>query len=146
MTNNQTPSRSCESQSSQVQSSAAYRNLPFPRLMDAVREHIEIECFRDSEIDQAEEIALIIAEVAMLPESALVRIAGDELPAGMVVAIYGRLTHEHVVRVMENYAKATYEIKRPKTYLRTALYNSVFELTSRIENQVNTDMPWLAKK
>lgn len=146
MTKNQTYSRPCESQSGQVQSSISRQPLPLSRLLDNVRVQIEMECFMDSEIDRAEEIALIIAEVAMLPESATVRIAGNDLPTGTVAEIYALLTHEHVARVMENYAKAAYEIKHTKTYLRTALYNSVFELTSRIENRVNADMPWLAKK
>lgn len=137
-----------QSQSSQVQFSPAKGKsaLPFAALLEEIKEQIEFDCFDRADIGQAEEIALIIAEVLKLPDTVTVRIAGNDLPAGMVAEIYERIEHEHVLHVIENYGKATYEIKHTKTYLRTALYNAVFEMTSRIDNRVYTDMPWLAKK
>lgn len=137
-----------KSTSSPVQHSPAddKRALPFSVLLECVKGQIEFRCFQREDEEQAGEIAMIIAEVMKLPANAAVRIGGNDLRAEMVAEIYDRVTHEHVTHVMDNYARATYEIKHTKTYLRTALYNAVFELTSRIDNHVYTDMPWLAKK
>ena len=82
----------------------------------------------------------IIAEVKKLPDDAAVRIAGNDLPAEMVALIFDRIEHGHVIEVMRHYQEATYEIKHTKTYLRTALYNSVFEMEARIDNEVRKDM------
>ena len=83
---------------------------------------------------------MIIAEVMKLPDDAAVRIAGNDLPAEMVALIFDRIEHDHVIEVMRHYQEATYEIKHTKTYLRTALYNSVFEMEARIDNEVRKDM------
>lgn len=110
-----------------------------------VKERIEFDCFPRTARDNAEDICLIVTEVLKLPPDALVRIAGNNLPAEMVQAIYHRLAHEHIELVMENFGRATYEIKHKKTYLRTALYNSVFEINAHYENAVNSDNPQFVK-
>lgn len=121
-----------ESKSSQVK----YSTLPFYRLLPIVLQQIEYEAFAPGKKARAYDIALIIAEVYKLPASASVRISGNDLPAEMVAEIFAELTSEHIEQVIENYAKAKYEITHTKTYLRTALYNSVFELSSRAENEL----------
>jgi hypothetical protein len=110
-----------------------------------VKCRVDFDCFSPAERDNAEDICLIITEVLKLPPDALIRIAGNNLPAEMVQAIYHRLTHEHIELVMENFGRATYEIKHKKTYLRTALYNSVFEINAHYENAVKSDYPQMVK-
>ena len=122
------------------------RAMSFSTLLETVKAQIDFDCFDQEDAQQAEEIAMIIAEVLKLPDTATVRIAGNALTAEWVAEIYNRLCHEHVLHVIENYEKATYEIKHTKTYLRTALYNAVFELTGRVNNHVFADMPQLARK
>lgn len=112
----------------------------FENLLDGVKRQIDISCFRPNKIAQAEEIALIIAEVMRLPPDTPVRIAGEIFPAEMVAAIYKRITHGHVEQVMINFGKAAYEIRHIKTYLRTALYNAVFECEARVSNDVASNM------
>lgn len=116
------------------------KSTPFYDLLQQIEDRIELQCFEKRDRRQAEEIALIITEVMKLPGNATVRIAGNDLPAEMVALIFGRLTHDHVVEVMRRYRAATYEIKHVKTYLRTALYNSVFELEARTDNEIRQDM------
>lgn len=106
-----------------------------------VEEALEIECFDDLYIHQAEEICLIIAEMAILPPSATVQIGGNKLTAEVVREIYSRLTHEDIISVMDNFEEVAYKIKFKKTYLRTALYNEVFERSSRVINGVRVDIP-----
>ena len=104
--------------------------------VENVRRAIEIECFVERERTLAEELCKIIAEVMLLPPNAAVRIAGNDFPAQMISEIYQLLDHEHIEFVIDNYKRMTYRITAKKTYLRTALYNSIFEYESHIENQV----------
>lgn len=136
-----------QSESSQVQFRLAeMRAAPFPSVMELVETQIDFDCFAEVDKAQAKEIALIIAEIFKLPPNTAVRIVGNDLPAEMVAEIYEKIEHEHVLQVLENLKKPTYEIKRTKTYIRTALYNSVFELNGRLNNQLFSTMPWLAQK
>ncbi len=103
-------------------------------VLEAVKRQIEADCFYERDIPMVNELALIIAEVLCLPEDARVRISGSDLPATMVAEVYGKLTGEHIETVIESFRRADYEIKHKKTYLRTALYVSVFETQSSKEN------------
>lgn len=144
----QTLCEKSKSASSQVRHFPAEvkRAMSFSVLLETVKVQTDYDCFDEADAQQAEEIAMIIAEVLKLPDTATVRIGGSALPAEWVAEIYDRICHEHVLHVIENYEKVTYEIKHTKTYLRTALYNAVFELTSRTSNRIFTDMPQLARK
>lgn len=95
------------------------------------RRQIDIACFPRSDVPQAKEIVMIIAEIYRLPGELEVQIDGGKLPAGMVAEIYEALTEEHVQSVIEELGKITHQIKFIKSYLRTALYNAVFTYTTR---------------
>lgn len=101
-----------------------------------ISEQIELECFSDGDRPLADRIALIIAEIYRLPPAAPVRIDGQHIPAGTVREIYARLDHENVEGVIARFREATYPIRHIKTYIRTALYNSVFEGEFALENAV----------
>lgn len=109
--------------------------------IDKVKGQLEFESFDTPYIPQAEEICLIIAEMAMLPPSATVQIGGNKLTAEAVRVIYDRLGHDDIISVMDNFEAAEYNIRFKKTYLRTALYNEVFERTSRAINNIRTYIP-----
>lgn len=115
--------------------SHGHRPVGLMEVMELIKDQIELDTFSSTDKDFAKEIALIIAEVMRLPETALIRIDGNGLHAGMVQEVYAMLEREHVEGVILAYRRAKYEIRRRKTYLRTALYNSVFETESRIENE-----------
>lgn len=112
----------------------AFHGQSFSEVVEAVKRSIEFDCFAESEKGQALELCYIIAEVMKLPPALAVRIGGDDIPASLAAEVFHALTHEHVALVMENYRKAAYRICRKKMYLRTALYNSVFELESSFAN------------
>ena len=111
----------------------------YAEVLRRVKEQIEFDCIPESDKPQAEEICLIVAEALKLPPSIEMQIGGVKLPAEMVQEIYSRLRCEHVELVISNFGKANYTIHHKKTYLRTALYNSVFEFESHYANQVNAD-------
>lgn len=99
-----------------------------------VEKQIEFDSFEEQYIPQAEEICKIITEVLKLNPRNEIRIAGEMLAVDMVQEIFRDLQHENITHVIDNFKKVTYEITSVKAYLRTALYNSVFETESKGEN------------
>ncbi|MCD7784537.1 MAG: DUF6017 domain-containing protein [Oscillospiraceae bacterium] len=118
-----------KSESGQVKSS-------FHETLEEVREQIDVNSFCDMEYIKADEIAMIITEVYVLPKDTPVRIGGIDLEAGMVADIYHELSSNHVEEVLNRYKAIPYDINHVKTYLRTTLYNSVFELSARYVNNM----------
>lgn len=116
------------------------RTETFESAVERVKKRIEFECFDERGKDIALEIARIMAKIELLPCEAMVRIAGQNVPVREVAMVYSLITNEHVLHVMENLLRVPYEIKHMITYIRTALYNSVFEMTLRTENRVTAAM------
>ncbi len=106
-----------------------------------VREQINFQhLVRDYELDemkQINEFCSIIADVLTLPPKALIVIDGEQRYAATVQEVYKQLDERHIGVVLENYNNIAYKIKNPKTYIRTALYNSYFELENKSANETN---------
>ena len=108
-------------------------------IVSMIKEQLEFESFEWKYKPQAEEICLIVSEVMILPTDTKIQIAGNKLFAGIVQGVYSMLRKDHIELVMKNFWNVTYEIRHKKTYLRTALYNSVFELGSHYINSTKAD-------
>ena len=121
----------------QRQASQASRVGQFSAKLKEVQQRIEYTCIRRGDQPQALEICMIIAEVELLPDEYDIQIAGDKLPAWMVKEIFGKLGHDNVEMVIENFRHERREIRFKKSYFRTALYNSAFEIESHYINQSN---------
>ena len=119
---------------SQGQSQVGYSTLSDH--VARIEAQIEIGCYEKEYEAQVAEICLIIAEVFMLPPYAEIQIAGQKLTVALVCGVYDMLERRDIIAVMDNVEKATYEIKHKKTYIRTALYNSVFERETREVNEI----------
>ena len=102
----------------------------FDDVLEKVKEQISIDCVPLATLLQAEELAAIIAEVLRLRPEDKLRVDGVMHPAADVQAVYKKLENEHIMHVIETYNEITYPIRSPKMYLRTALYNAVFELNN----------------
>ncbi len=122
------PSFSCETKA---------RRVGLCEVLEKTELQIELVCFPERDKPFAKELALIIADVALLPQTVNIRIDGVQRPATYVQEIYSRLTHEHIALVIEKFKKVDFEIKFKKTYLRTLLFNSVFEFESTWENELH---------
>lgn len=110
----------------------------FWSVLQSVKEQVRCLSFeRGSEQNQVEELCRIIAEVYCLNPEREISIEGASLPVSLVQEVYNELDERHIYLVMENFAKITHKINYKKTYLRTALYNSVFELEHHYENGDN---------
>ena len=126
---------SFENSQVKVQSGGFISNLK------GVREQINFQhLVRDYELDemkQINEFCSIIADVLTLPPKALIVIDGEQRYAAPVQEVYKQLDERHIGVVLENYNNIAYKIKNPKTYIRTALYNSYFELENKSVNETN---------
>lgn len=110
---------------------------PFKDEIRAVAKQLELYAVRDTDKALGLELCAIIAEVNLMRPEFRVKIGGEVLEAGLVKEVFACLTHDHLERVMDSFNTCVSEIRNKKAYLRTALYNSVFELEAGTINDVN---------
>lgn len=89
--------------------------------------------FRHEDRAFALDLASIITETELLAPDFPIRIGGEMLPAGLVSEIFRELRCEHIETVISHYRENAAGVKNKKAYLRTALYNSVFEQSAELE-------------
>lgn len=119
------------------QSVAPSVHRSFKDEIGAVAKQLELYAVRETDKQFAYELCAIIAEVNLMRPHFLVKIGGEALEAGLVQEVFSCLTHDHLERVMTAFNSCKNEIRNKKAYLRTALYNSVFELEAGTINDVN---------
>jgi len=99
---------------------------------------VEYDCLADMQTRRVDpfyqELCLIVAEVFVMDPESVMRINGAATAAGLVQEIYARLCCEHVRLVFDNFQDVSRRVHNKKAYLRTALYNAVFELESYLIN------------
>ena len=111
-------------------------------LKEAVAKTKERICYSDFGLYDrpiAAELVRVLAEAACLPSGCMVRIGGASMPASLVQEVYELVGFEQVEYVIKKFRLVQYEIRCPKAYLRTALYNSVFEMETALENEINSE-------
>lgn len=74
-----------------------------------------------------------MAEVYMMPPRAKIRVNGEELEAEMVAEVLEQVTQEMAKARAEELRETIKEVKCIKAYLRSALYNKVFEFETAEE-------------
>lgn len=87
----------------------------------------------------------VMAEVYMMSPTSVIRINGEDLEAGMVAQVLEELTQEMAEERAEELRGTLHTVTCLKAYLRSALYNKVFEFESaqaKVEAQVKHDMGW----
>lgn len=124
----------------QVSSRQVPHRLTFKEALEKARAQINIKCFRDMDREFANEIIMNIAEVFMLWDSSPVKVAGEQIDGYIIKQVFEELREEHVQLVIDNYQKIDYIINYKKSYIRTALYNSVFEIEAHYANLVRHDL------
>ena len=108
----------------------------FYAILADVMDRVEYECFDAEERQMAREMCLVIAEVGSLPDAGMIRVDGVEQAVGTIKEVFATLRHEHLVSVAEKFRALPYRVKNIKAYLRTALYNSAFELAAEEANEI----------
>lgn len=75
-----------------------------------------------------QEMAMIVAEVNLMPEDTSLNISGEKVPVKLVKEIYRELTLDHIRVVADKLCAISYAIGNKKAFLRAMLYNIVFEI------------------
>ena len=102
--------------------------------LEQVMIQVEFHCFADLRsklIDGLfKELCLVISEVLVMDPETIIKINGSFMDVRLVQEVFAQLHHDHLRMVFANFQKVTSQIHNKKAYLRTALYNSFFELES----------------
>ena len=110
------------------------------KMLDKVMLQVEYHCFVDLNLNRIDplykELCLIIAEVLVLSYDSSVKINGSIMPAHVVQEVYSQLSNDHVRLVFGNLHNVTHRIYNKKAYIRTSLYNAVFEIESHFVNDM----------
>lgn len=113
--------------------------LSFSDVLARVMLQVEYHCFADLRsgfIDPLyKELCFIIAEVLVLDPVVVIKVNGIQLPISLVHDIYAQLRNEHLRLVFSNFCDVSSRVFNKKAYLRSSLYNSVFEIVSQDVNQ-----------
>ena len=109
------------------------------KMLEQVMQQVEYNCFVDLRLNRIdplyEEICLIIAEVLVLDKDSTIKINGSHICTRLVQEIYLKINNEHVRLVVSNFNNyVTQHIFNKKAYMRTALYNVVFEIEAHYVN------------
>lgn len=107
------------------------------QIREIMKQRVACHRFERWERENVEELCLIMAEVYKLPDDYKLKINGDPLPASVVQEVFWEIDERHIAHVMENFRRVNYVISNKKAYLRTALYNSVFEIVHTGDNEAN---------
>lgn len=112
--------------------------LSFADTLNRVLQQVEYDCFADTRFRYIDplykELCLIIAEVFVMNPNSVIKVNGAETQANLVQEIYSRLRHDHIRLVFSNFHEVSCRVFNKRAYLRTALYNAVFELESFFAN------------
>ena len=112
----------------------------FFTVLEAVKEMVEFNFFEKADRETVSEICMIITEIFKLQGNYLVTIDGHDIQIADVQDVFRLLRHEHIEMVLENFKRVSYKVNHIKTYIRTALYNSVMEINQHYTNCVNSDI------
>ena len=113
--------------------------LSFREAIEEAEAQIEPETFESSLRGRVREVCRVIAEIYMLPDGSRVKIEGEELPIETVREVFAQLNDQHVRYSFERLDGYEGRIFAMKAFLRTLLYNSVFEMESHYDNRFRAD-------
>ena len=82
----------------------------------------------------------LMVEVMVMPDQGKIRIAGEDKLVSLVKSQFMKLTHAHIEYVCLCLNKNTTKVGNIKSYLLTALYNSVLTINHYYQAEVNHDL------
>jgi hypothetical protein len=115
--------------------------LSIREMLQQVMRQVEYHCFADLRFNRIDpfykELCLVIAEVLVLDPASFVKINGSNMYTHLVQEVFSQLHNDHLRLVFKNFHNVPNHVYNKKAYLRTALYNAVFELESNYLNGTN---------
>lgn len=113
------------------------------RYRDIIRRNISYECFqsdRSCQREELDELVELMVDVMMMPDHAMLRIAGVERPAAVVKERFMKLDHSHMVYVTGCLKRNTNRVENIKAYLLATLYNAPMTIDNYYRADVNYDL------
>lgn len=110
---------------------------------EIIRENLSYECFRNDTPharEEVDELVELMVEVMVMPDQGKIRIAGEDKLVSLVKSQFMKLTHAHIEYVCLCLNKNTTKVGNIKSYLLTALYNSVLTINHYYQAEVNHDL------
>ena len=116
------------------QPAAGGRGLSFREAITLAEEQVDYRGmdYEDKYRPLVHDMCRAMAEVYMAPEGMEMKVNGEPMTAGMIAEVYRELTDEHVLNLASRLYGGWNCVGHPKAYLRSALYNVVFEFESVI--------------
>ena len=106
--------------------------------LERVFQQVEFHCFADLPTRRIDplfrELCLIISEVYIMNPDSLIKVNGSAMPLYLIQDVYSHLRNEHIRLVYTNFQDVSCKVYNKKAYLRTSLYNAVFEIESHFIN------------
>ena len=110
---------------------------------EIIRENISYECFQNDTPharEEVDELVELMEEVMVMPDQGKIRIAGEDKLVSLVKSQFMKLTHAHIEYVCLCLNKNTTKVGNIKSYLLTALYNSILTINHYYQAEVNHDL------
>lgn len=87
-----------------------------------------------------DELVELMVDVMMMPDRALLRIAGAERPAALVKERFLKMDDSHIAYVLGCLHGNTGKVGNIKAYLLAALYNAALTIDNYYRAEVNHDL------
>ena len=126
--------------SNTVSSNTVSNNINQIISVDDVMEQIDYKYLYPDQKEKAYEIALLIAEVLNMPDDTTIRIARTKKPIAEVKERFRSLKQFHIQYVIGCIQANTTKVSNIKSYLLTALYNSLATMETYYQSEVNHDL------
>lgn len=113
------------------------------RYRSLIRENISYECFlsrRDCQKEELDELVELMVDVMMMPDHAVIRIAGVERTAALVKERFLKLEYSHIAYVLGCLQGNTSKVGNIRSYLLTSLYNAALTIDNYYRAEVNHDL------
>lgn len=145
-----------KTENNETESSSILSNLIYPEkektideveqrntYREIIRENISYECFQNDTPharEEVDELVELMVEVMVMPDQGKIRIAGEDKLVSLVKSQFMKLTHAHIEYVCLCLNKNTTKVGNIKSYLLTALYNSILTINHYYQAEVNHDL------
>ena len=109
----------------------------------AIRNNISYECFlsdRGCRKEELDELVELMVDVMMMPDHAVLRIAGAERSAALVKERFLKLDDSHISYVLACLQENTSKVGNIKAYLLASLYNASLTIDNYYRAEVNHDL------
>ena len=108
-----------------------------------VRDRVDYQSFQGEDEDAREEVdelVEMIVDVLRMPDTAVLRINGNEMPAVLVKEHYYKIRRDHIDYVRWTMRNNYRKVNNIRAYMLTALYNSVLTIGHYYQAEANYDV------